>query len=402
MKVLLVSDVPPSTNYTGGLMLDQLVRFLPQGSVACFSVLDRRVVHPQVAADLAWLRIARADKPRERWNVFPGWRGEALSVVMESLSAALAAPALVRRAVRFGREFGAEAVWCMLQGQTLIRLARPVAEGLGVPLLAQVWDPPGWWLRENRVDRRSAQSVLGAFDEALRASRACAAASGPMAEAYRQRYGVKTVPVMPSLDPALAQAPATAPRPGPDLVIGMAGQIYARREWDALIAALDSADWRLGGRQVKIRLLGTHTEIRASGKSFIEYLGWRPQAEAIRLLADADLLYCPYWFDREFEEEARLSFPGKLATYFAAGRPVLVHAPDYASPARYVSQHRAGRCCDTLEPKGILDALRGLLDDTSAYAEAARNGRAAFERDFTLATMSARFQEFVGAAAPRS
>src|SRR5258706_1302327 len=116
MKVLLVSDVPPSTNYTGGLMLDQLVRFLPQGSVACFSVLDRRVVHPQVAADLAWLRIARADKPRERWNVFPGWRGEALSVVMESLSAALAAPSLVRRAVRFGREFVAEAGICKLLG----------------------------------------------------------------------------------------------------------------------------------------------------------------------------------------------------------------------------------------------------------------------------------------------
>lgn len=402
MKVLLVSDVPPSTNYTGGLMLDQLARFLPQGSLACFSVLDRRVVHPQVAADLAWLPIAREDKPRERWNVFPGWRGETLSVVMESLSAAFAVPALTRRAVRFGREFGAEAVWCMLQGQTLIRLARPVAEGLGVPLLTQVWDPPGWWLRENRVDRRSSQSVLRAYERALRSSRYCAAASWPMAEAYRERYGVRSVPMMSSLDPALAQPPATAPRASSELLIGMAGQIYARREWDALIAALDATEWRISGRQVKIRLLGTHTEIRASGKSCIEYLGWRPQAEAIRLLADTDLLYCPYWFDREFEEEARLSFPGKLTTYLAAGRPVLVHAPEYASPARFVTQHRAGRCCDTLEAKGILEAITGLLQDTSAYAAAARSGRQAFDRELTLPSMSARFHEFLGLTPPRA
>ncbi len=395
MKVLLFCDIPPATNLTGGIMLAQLVGLLPPGSVACFCVLNR-VVNPIVPDSLSWMKIAYRNKPREHWSVFPGRSGAALSLVMESLVKATRIPALARQAVRFGRDFGADAVWCVLQGQTMIRLALPVADGLGVPLLTHAWDPPSWWMRANRVDRRSAQTVLGQFGQTLRRSRRFAAASWAMAQSYHDAYGVEAIPVMPSIDPALALPPADAPTEGGDFRIGMAGQTYATREWDALLAALDSVDWRIAGRQVKIRLLGSYGQIRSTGKSFIEYLGWRPQAEAIRLLAEADVLYCPYWFDKAFEEEARLSFPGKLSTYFAAGRPVLVHGPEYASPARFVSEHDAGLCCHSLESKDIIRVLASLLADAPRYARVARNGHTALLKHFTTSTMHARFFEFLG------
>ncbi|MSP97720.1 MAG: hypothetical protein EXR29_10955 [Betaproteobacteria bacterium] len=395
MKVLLFCDIPPSTNYTGGIMLAQLVGMLPPGSVACFCVLNS-VVKPVVPDRLSWMNIGYLRKPREHWNVLPGRSGAALSFIMESLVEATRIPVLARQAVRFGREFGADVVWCVLQGQTMIRLALPVADGLGVPLLTHAWDPPSWWMRANRVDRRSAQKVVGAFGQTLRRSHRFAAASWAMAQAYHDAYGVEAIPVMPSIDPALALPPANAPTAGGDFRIGMAGQTYATREWNALLAALDSVDWRIAGRQVKIRFLGSYGQIRSTGKSFIEYLGWRPQAEAIRLLSEADVLYCPYWFDKAFEEEARLSFPGKLSTYFAAGRPVLVHGPEYASPARFISEHDAGLCCHSLESKDIIRVLASLLADPPRYARLARNGHTALLKYFTTSTMRAHFFEFLG------
>ena len=115
-------------------MLAQLAEMLPPGSLACFCVINRAAVNPVIPASLSSMRIEYRDKPRERWNVFGGRRGAALSLAMETLIERMQIPMIARQAVRFGRDFGADLVWCVLQGQTMIRLALPVAAGLGVPL----------------------------------------------------------------------------------------------------------------------------------------------------------------------------------------------------------------------------------------------------------------------------
>jgi glycosyltransferase involved in cell wall biosynthesis len=377
-------------------MLAQLVEMLPPGSVACFCVINRPAVNPVIPASLSAMRIQYQDKPRERWNVFGGRRGAALSLAMETLIETVRIPMIARQAVRFGREFGADLVWCVLQGQTMIRLALPVAAGLGVPLHSHAWDPPNWWMRANNVDPRSARRVLDGFGAVLRGSRRFAAASQAMADSYHAAHGVPAIAVMPSLDESLIRPPAQRLTQGEEFRIGMAGQTYAMQEWDALLAALDSVDWTIAGRKVRIRLLGSYGAIRSSAKSFIEYLGWRPQKEAIERLAECDLLYCPYWFDPAFEVEARLSFPGKLSTYLAAGRPVLVHGPEYASPARFVATHDAGVCCHSLEAHDIIHALSELIADAARYARLTRNGNDVLRKLFTMKTMRSNFHEFLG------
>ncbi len=134
---------------------------------------------------------------------------------------------------------------------------------------------------------------------------------------------------------------------GGEVCIGTAGQSYASREWAALLAALDSADWRIAGQQVKVRLIGRDVLFYASAKSFIEYLGWRPQDEAIGLLAETDVLYCPYLFDNS-------------STYLAAQRPVLVHGPKYSETARLIAKHNAGECCESLDSRDIIRDLTSL------------------------------------------
>jgi len=394
VRILLVTDMPPCTNYTAGIMLEQLCSFLPARSWACYSAVARGVM-PVVSRSAADVPMKTIVRPREHWHVLPGVLGDAVSIVMEPITACTAVRKILKDVISFGREFGADRVWFILEGQTLIRLALPVAKALGVPLYTQLWDPPGWWLRDNRVDSATSQRVLRRFESAIRQSAGCAAASWAMGETYAERYAVRAVPLLSALPAEFAREPARAPHDRDEVVIGVAGQIYATREWETFLTALDSVAWHLNGRNVKVVVLGRYLNLRASASASIHFLGWHSQDETVGLLADADILYCPYWFDPEFEEEARLSFPSKLTSYLAAGRPVLFHGPEYASPARFLRENQAAFLCHSLEPRQVLGQLDHILTDRDAYASATRHGRAAFDRHLTMSSMKASFYEFL-------
>jgi glycosyltransferase involved in cell wall biosynthesis len=194
----------------------------------------------------------------------------------------------------------------------------------------------------------------------------------------------------------VALPPATSLHESNELIIGLAGQIYSVEEWNALIAVLDSVGWKIAGREVKIRLLGRYASLYAKSKMRVEFLGWASQLETIKLMSEADILYCPYWFDPVFESEARLSFPSKLTTYLAAGRPVLFHGPAYASPGRFLQENKAGVCCNSLENGDIINAIESLVSKPDLYTELALNGRIAFDKYLTLTSMKAKFYEFLG------
>jgi glycosyltransferase involved in cell wall biosynthesis len=378
-------------------VLDQLCRFLPEGALGCFCVRAPSL-DATISPDLHDVPVRYAVKPREYWRAGPGSIGDLSSYIGEWYTDRIGLRPLVKEIVRFGRQIGARKVWCVLQGQTMIRLAIPVAEGLGCPLYTQVWDPPSWWLRDNRVDRRSSRDILATFDRTVRSSVACGTASIPMAEEYAGRYAVPTVPLLPGLDPSTAFPVRTHPGNRDELVIGMAGQVYAEREWDALLGSLEMNDWRIAGRDVRIRHVGRPIDIRTKRADRIQECGWQTQDETIRLISETDLAYCPYWFDPAFEEAARLSFPSKLTTYFAAGVPVFFHGPEYASPARFMRDHQAGLCCHSETPGEIVRAIESLIETPGSYHAAAENGRRAFEDHLTSEALRRSFERFLGIA----
>ena len=65
MKILLLTDVPPCTNYTAGIVLAQIIKQLPSGSVACFCVLNPDLQNIEPDPELAWLPLEYTAKPRE-------------------------------------------------------------------------------------------------------------------------------------------------------------------------------------------------------------------------------------------------------------------------------------------------------------------------------------------------
>ena len=407
VRVLLLTDIPPSTNYSGGIHLAQLCRHLPEGALDIFAILNPNLA-PTIPADLSSIPIHYTEKPNEyAWRRGSRIAANAGAFLSESYRAATARRRVGDEAVRHVRNTRPEVVWCLLEGQTMIQVGARVRRDTDASFVTQVMDPQGWWLNEHGLDRLSRRRVSSLFDGVVRASDRCGTASWAMADVYRTRYSVETVPLLPSIDESEVPAGTSAVRDSSGvLVVALAGQIYAHDAWAALVSSLDGVGWRIDGRRVALRLFGLsewgrELALRAVPPTsllpkHVEFSDWRPQSETLALLAECDILYCPYWFGAEFEEEARLSFPSKLTTYLAAGRPVLFHGPAYSSPAVFLQRERAGVCCTSREPAAILDALTTIATDGELRTTVTTNGRVAWQEQLSVHAQRAEFARFLG------
>ncbi|MFK4492814.1 MULTISPECIES: hypothetical protein [unclassified Bradyrhizobium] len=397
MKTLLLTDIPPSSNLTAGIVTAQMCRFVPAGELAIFCVQNRHL-SPEPYPDLADLPIRFVVKPNElSCRSIRGISvGSVGATAIETFRRRTRISPLVRQAVAYGKEQNVSSLWVILQGQTMVRMAAGVADGLGVPLRAQIWDPLDWWLRAHGVDRFNRRWDLAAFDRTMRAATACAAASWAMAGQYEELYGTPSQAIIASLDRSIARRPELALRTTGELVIGMAGQFYANEEWLALVRALELARWQVAGRRVTVRVFG-HQRPIAIPDDHLDFLGWQSQAKSVELLSDScDILYCPYPYATSMADVAKLSFPSKIPTYLAAGRPILFHGPDYAGPAQYLKSTGAGFICQSMDPDAVYDGLMHLVEDAQLYAHLALSAQESFMADFTLERMEAGVRQFLG------
>jgi glycosyltransferase involved in cell wall biosynthesis len=402
MKVLLISDVPPCDDFTAGIVLSAMVRFLPRGTICCFAVVNP-LVSFRMSPEFGSVPVEFHRKPLENWTWLPqGFPFNGFASVVsragETYTSGRQLKSLIAKAIAFGRKQQVDRVWAVLQGQTTIRMALAVAEGLNVPLHCQVWDPFSWWAKANRLDDHTTRKTQELFDKTIERSAAVATASHPMADDFRDRFHTKAIPVISSYPRAMARSPAIEPHPGASITIGIAGQFYAVDAWLRLLAALEAANWSVGGCQVSIVAMGPARPPEMP-HGHVTFLGWKPQTEAVELLNGCDFLYCPYPFEPAMEEVARHSFPSKLVLYLAAGRPVIFHGPAYSAAAQYIADKGCGILAPNLAAEGILLEIGKMAGNHQLHSEMALKAHRAFLEDFTLESMARSFNDFIGAGA---
>ncbi|MCZ6886446.1 MAG: glycosyltransferase [Rickettsia endosymbiont of Ixodes persulcatus] len=396
MKILLLTDIPPCENYTAGLVLYPLVKFLPLDQIVICSVANPTLEFkiPKELKEIPHLKLFKPIESARRHK--EGKIGDLIAYSFELFNAAKVKYFLLPKIIKFAKEQQVDAIWVVLQGQTIIRLTRPLAKKLTVSLFTQIWDPFEWWLRANKIYGFTQKRLLKEFDEVIKHSTCCATASWAMSESYKAKYNISTIPVIAGLPKEFARLLSTSYRDDSEFIISMAGQFYAQAEWLSLISALNQANWIIAGRKIKVRVMGGCFQAFTQSSANFEYLGWRSQEETIRLLTESDLLYMPYWFSEEFYKESSTSFPSKLVTYFASGRPVFCHAPDYSSPSKYIAENNAGYLCNSLAADKIIYELEKVITDEDSYKKFAKNGSECFFRDFTLDCMKDAFFKFLG------
>lgn len=399
LSILLLSDIPPSPEFPAGLFLDHACRALsPEPVSGVFVTRTEVLASLSRGGGAPGGRHLVLERPREQ--IARCGRSAALGKLSYALLMrrnGRTVSRLVRETADFAREDPPDLLWGMLAGQTQIRLVPRVAEELGVPLVTMVFDPPEYELTARGADAASRRILMDLFARTLARSRCCVTVSDPMAERLTREYGVPTAVCFPSLPESLALPPGGAPQEEGRLILGLCGRIYAADAWAALLDALDSRDWRIAGRSVEIRVLSRHAIPRDPGAPRVRNLGWTDQAGVLRELSQCDLLYCPYWLDPRMEAVTRYSFPSKLTTYLASGRPVLFHGPADSSVWEFLNgTERCGFCTDSRNPAELADVLGELASREDLRRQLAEAGSRLFSARLTGARFRRGIREAFG------
>jgi hypothetical protein len=358
MKTVLVTSVPPNRKFSGTLLTWHLAKNFTEKNLLGFFIANKHLKHVQAEfpnpGNYKCEQIIKTREVALRHKYVPTLFSATVSIFREAYRKYFEIPKLGKKLITFAKEQSADKIWIILEGQTMIWLADYLIRKNTFPVYSQVWDSPEWWVSANRLDWMSAKSVCKSYKFAIKNSAGFGSASYNMSELYSQRHETKSFPLI-GITPDVNQEIPPTRKPN-KFIIGVAGQVYATDAFLSLIEALDSAYWTIDGKEVEIHYWGS-SDLRVK-RTRIFKRGYVSQEQLCSELSSCDVLYCPYWFYRSFEEVVRTSFPSKITSYLKSGVIVLFHGPEYSSPSILLNQHNAALCCNTLDPEALKLKLR--------------------------------------------
>jgi len=212
---------------------------------------------------------------------------------------------------------------------------------------------------------------------------------------YTRRYGVKTSLIHNPCESCGFDERPTHPWPARDGAISIVytGAIYSAH-YDAFRNLLTAID-RLEQPGVRLHLF------TASPRDLLEkvgivgpivYEGHVPNERVREVQATADILFLPLAFESNIPEVIRTSAPGKIGEYLAAGRPVLVHAPEDSFVSWYFRHHRCGLVVDRPDPQLLADAIYTICTDESLRRVMVTNAQERCAQDFDERVAAAKFR----------
>lgn len=372
-RTLLLTGTRPGRDGVGAILLSDQLALLPPGNVDVVHVL----ADGPIGADVVITRVGdhewRVSFPR----VSPASSGRIRRAARTLLSEWKLDRMLVRASAQLAvlaRSRGIEQIWSVLDTPMSIRMAPALAQASGLPLRALVWDDIEHQVDYFGLNRLGAWACRRAFEATVRRSVSLAVIGESMRACYLQRYGKAGLIVRHGVAP-LEQAFAPMPKGKGAIRIGFAGSVTARGAFEALLGALDRLGWTIDGREVTLVLMGGRFDLKSSVPRRIECLGWRSPEETLAILGGCTLNYLPQPFEADKRAMAELSFPAKTSTMIATGVPIFVHAPEYASLARFGLQHPFAFVCRELAPDALATALRTACGDDAARQQVLASAR---------------------------
>lgn len=92
-----------------------------------------------------------------------------------------------------------------------------------------------------------------------------------------------------------------------------------------------------------------------------------------RIQNNATLLYLPLSWDTRAPDIIATATPGKFTDYLASGRPMLIHAPDYAYVSRYARKKNLGLVVDTNDVTRLTGTIRDFITNPQVGKEFIKN-----------------------------
>jgi hypothetical protein len=359
LKTLLISDSPPNKKTSGSLLTWHLSKNFDENTLVAYFLLGPGIgaIQPefQILKNVKWKSAKKGNERRFTSRWIPKKLGFTVAYVVELYRKHFQIPKYLKDVLAFAKENDVDRIWIILQGQTMIYLAEQLIREGSLPVHVQVWDSPNWWIKAHQIDRFSARMIRASFQFALQSAKSFASPSFHMSKLHFEKYAKKSQTFI-GITPSEFMVDTPKSKDPSKIIIGLAGQTYAANTLAYLIFALDSMYWEFEGKKIEIHYWG-YSDFPAHRTRIIR-MGYINQDQLTTALSGCDLLYCPYWFERDYQEEAETSFPSKLTTYLSSGTLVFFHGPAYSSPVSLLLENKAGICCFSTDVEGIKMKIR--------------------------------------------
>ena len=374
-KILLLCDIPPCENYTGGKMISQLLDFLIEEKydVDCFCTLNK-YLKPKYNMTSESITLKIYDRPDEK--LVMNTEKEYYELIEE----------LKDELVKYVKENKITKIWCPLQGEVLTLLVNHVYNKTKIPYVLEIWDPIEWWMKDNEFSDERKEKTLLEVEKAFKNSKKVITTSIEMSKYLTKKYKTSCIEVMP---PLRRKEYYNISKSKDKFIISMAGQVYASEELDVFLTALDSLKWKINKKDVYFEHYGLWKDSyidftkHEKYKDRIILKGFVEQDELLNQLSNSNLLYCPYFFstDEELKQVAEISFPSKVITYLAIDVPILYHGPDYSGPYKFLDKNNCALLIPSTKTKDIVEVLNSI--NTKKCNEIIKNAKKTFENNFT-------------------
>lgn len=305
--------------------------------------------------------------------------------LLEPIIALYRRPRVLRKIFRLLSENHYDLVFTLLRGEVLL-IINQVIDYSGLPLIAMVEDT----VEREITDHRSLYKLkYESYYKALKKVLHLGVAGETMSTFFKEKHNLKSVILRPSY-PVLRINSKNIK----DVNFFFSGNLYARKEFDTFLFALD--DFAFNNPSLQIRFfVATHSPISNRYRNFnLVNLGWRDRAELVRIMENCHIAYLPYKFDTEFKHSMSYAFPGKAGFYISNGLPIFFHGPDYSSFNTFIEKYKVGLICNSLLKERILIELKRFTEDSTFYNLCRNECERAFKHEFSKSVFHGRVNKF--------
>lgn len=319
--LMLVSDIAPTPSFTGGIVLEQLVKRLEHCRI------DMRIL---VDNDMSDYRISKASnlgeifwfiKPNEGWNKVSKYLiplGEKFAA-SESKSIS----ALIARDISRNRP---DHLVFVIQGQSSIRIANELIK-TGIPYTCIHWDPWSWWAKEHYVPTKINQEISALYSQINSSGFHLVPTSN-----FASNYKIEDERFL-TLYPSIGSQITKPSDESNTIKIAFVGQPYAKKQLNYFFSKLEDLNWILNGKNIEVHTFGTGTNLFYP---HLKHHGWVNYEVLPEIISGFDFALLPYPDTESVPDAFNTSFPSKFVTYITANLPILYVGPAKSSVDTFV------------------------------------------------------------------
>ncbi|NMA51098.1 MAG: glycosyltransferase [Mollicutes bacterium] len=343
-KILFISNIYPSKNYSGGILLQQLVDFLleEKHKVYCYKISNQKTFE-ELYDD--------AVQSIESFN----------SIYCNNINKTTVKK-ITKRLLTFIKKNKITKIFIPVQGELIVKVAKLLIDKGCIPVYIEIWDPIEWVLHDLNYEKSKQKEILKEFDYIVKKATKVFAASLPMQRIYKNKYNINPGILFTSTK---AVNYTYQESNNSDFNILFSGQAYSTDAIKNFLIAIDELEWKYAGKKIKFSYYGSNKIdfVPKKIEKKIMYKGYVSQEELMNQCNKADLLYCPYFFSQEpvFKKIAMESFPSKIVTYIPAKTPIIIHAPEYSSVYGFFSQSDGAFLLNSLEKDKIKQMIKDII-----------------------------------------